>query len=99
MNLTLINLRKKKISSLSIIKIQFTWVKSLIREKDMDKEFNFIITAEFMRDIGFGIKGMDEGMKGSQMEMHTKGNIIKERLTEKDFSLGEMEKNMMESGS
>jgi hypothetical protein len=87
------------ISSLSIIKIQFTWGKSLIREKDMDKEFNFIITAEFMRGIGFGIKDMDEDMKGSQMEIHTKENIIKVRLTEKDFSLGEMEKNMMESGS
>jgi hypothetical protein len=52
-----------------------------------------------MRGIGFGIKDMDEDMKGSQMEIHTKENIIKVRLTEKDFSLGEMEKNMMESGS
>jgi hypothetical protein len=98
MNLTLINLRKKKISSLSIIKIQFIWAKSLIREKDMDKDFNFIITAEFTRGIGFGIKDMDEDTKGSQMGIHTKGNIIKVRLTEKDFSLGEMEKNMMENG-
>lgn len=52
-----------------------------------------------MRDVGLQIWEMEKVLNDIQMVIHTLDNLNKEKLTEKEFILGKMEKFMMENGT
>ena len=97
--MTLISSKKQRILSSNTIKTLSIWVKLYNPEKDKDKEYNFIITVEFMRVYGIMIRDMEEVTKSLQMEILIKENIVKEKLMEKVFLHGLMAKFMMVNGS
>jgi len=64
----------------------------------MDMELWFIEKIEFTKDNGEMTREKAKEWKDIQMEINMKEIFIREKLMEKEYIIGQMEKFMMESG-
>lgn len=71
---------------------------SFIMESNKDQEFLLWKVVGFMKANGIRIVSMVKQLKYIQMAVSIKGNFIKVKDMEKDFTNGLMLKNMMENG-